>query len=160
MGILQIPIKTLKKHFLFLLIGSLSIGLLACGGGGGGSSGVAIPGMSQNNAGDGIGLLSVTFPKSVDQIEFYPSPPESAPLGQQIVFTFSGLVAGNVTSSSVLIYADAGQAYSGPLVLLEPTKNVILAKGTFDIHGNVVVFTPDLPKKEMNLKVLVKIRYM
>lgn len=143
------------KHFppyfqKYLLAASLlvgSIALVACGGGGG-SGGFSLG--SSGSAGS-ISLVSITFPKTVELADFYDSAPEAAPLSQQIVFTFSGPVQGKVTSSSIQITSNPGLDYNGPLVLYDPDKNMIMAKGTFEIYSNMVVFTPQLPKKTLNL---------
>ena len=117
----------------------------ACGGGG------SSHGSSSSKFGDGISLVSIDFPKSVDLKEYYDSPPQAAPLSQQIVFTFSGPVQGPVDASSILIYSEVGLDYDGPQVLFDPVKNLLLAKGTFQFHANMVVFTPQLPKTTMQL---------
>lgn len=144
--------NTPLKRFLFIyeilfLVTMLFLASLlfsGCGGGGSSSSGPMDPA-------DSISLVSISFPKDVTLSEFYDSPPQDAPLSQQVVFTFSGPVQGDVTSSSILITSDPGLNYTGPLVLFDQAKYLVWAKGTFEVFSNVVVFTPILPKKKMNL---------
>ena len=123
--------------------------LSACGGGGGGSGGDAATG-GQGSA-SGISLLSITFPEDLGFTSFYSSAPVGAPLSQQILFTFSGPVKGTVDSSSLMIYADPGQNYSGPLVLFDSEKNLVLGHGDYEVMGNMVVFTPSLPASGIDL---------
>ena len=128
-----------KNHLSAVLILLL---LTGCGGGGGSSSDTSFTGQ-----GEGIRLLSITFPERVDLEDATANPPADAPLSQQVIFTFSGLVQGEVSASSILIHADPGLYYSGPKVYLDPARNIVLAKGEFTVLSNLVVFTPNLPKK-------------
>lgn len=137
---MKISLSAGGYNYPYILV-ALVLVLAACGGGssGGGSHS------------GGIHLVSITFPIEMGYPGIYGAPPESAPLSQQIVFTFSGLVKGPLTSSSILITSDPGLDYSGPHVLYNPEKHLIEAKGTFDIFSNIIIFTPNLPKKKMNL---------
>ena len=132
--------------FFCLLLFLLSLLFGGCGGGSSGGSGRKL------YDADAISLVSVSFPEDLNLTEFYGSPPENAPLSQQIVFTFSGPVLGDVTSSSISITSDPGMNYTGPIVLLDQTKYLLRALGDFEVHSNVVIFTPKLPKKKMDLE--------
>lgn len=119
------------------------LALLAMGCGGGGSI--------ESPPGGGIALLSITFPKYTDLKETLPAPPSGAPLSQQVVFNFSGPVSGEVSSRAIQILGDPGASYSGPDGLLDKTKWVLPARGTFQVEGNRIVFTPFIPIREIDL---------
>jgi hypothetical protein len=139
-----------ERRFLYFPLVLLTALLLTACGGGGGGSGSAVTG--QSGTAGGIELISITFPEYVGMTGNLKSPPEQpTPLSQQIVFTFSGPVEGPVTTSSILINAPATSAYEGPQVLLDPQKNLINALGKMETYSNVVVFTPEIPLKDINL---------
>jgi hypothetical protein len=118
----------------------LAMAVTGCGGGG-----------SSQSSNEGMALVSITFPEKTDLSGATTSPPFMAPLSQQVVFTFSGEVQGDVSSNAIRIYADPGEEYKGPVFALDATKNLIPARGTFEKLSNVVVFTPYIPIKEINL---------
>lgn len=133
-----------KLSLLFFIIS-----LMGCGGGSGGAAPM-----------DGIALLSITFPGCTDLTGATPIPPSDAPLIQQVVFTFSGLVQGPVSSNAILITATPEADYSGPEIALDKSKNVIPARGTFEIFHNIVVFTPFIPTGEIDLSLNAKTEHV
>ncbi len=122
--------------------------LSSCGGGGGGGGG------GHGGAGyKGQTLTSITFPEYTDLSGATKTPPANVPLSQQVLFTFSDPVAGDVHSGNILINANPGLDYQGPDVALDGTKNLIVARGTYEIMDNVVVFTPYIPTGEIDLSI-------
>ncbi|MHC4945495.1 MAG: hypothetical protein ACYTG7_20985, partial [Planctomycetota bacterium] len=117
--------------------------LLLTGCGGGGGSGASTR--------DGIALSSITFPTSSDWSSASSMPPVHAPLSQQIVFTFTGKVKGDITMNAFHIFAEPGSEYQGPEIALNETKNIIEARGILDVIQNVVIFTPYIPSDEIDL---------
>ncbi len=119
-----------------------------CGGGGGGSgsTGFSMPG------GDNIALMAITFPLVIEEIDNAPAtPPEEAPLSQQVVFVFSGAPQGNPGYKSLQIYADVNAGYDGPEVVLDKERNIVPARGTWEKRGSIVVFTPYYPTLPIDL---------
>ncbi|MHC4945081.1 MAG: hypothetical protein ACYTG7_18855, partial [Planctomycetota bacterium] len=139
---------SIRFNLIFMLAALCSmLAFWSCGGGGGSSgSGVAFSG-----DGSSISLVSITFPESIDLGSSHENPPPSAPLTQQVVFTFSGPVAGEVTESAISISATPTTVYNGPTILYDPDKNLVRAQGEFAVFSNVVVFTPRIPTKEVDL---------
>lgn len=130
--------------FLTFAIASLAIG---CGGGGGGGSGTGSSGHDIH----GIALQSISFPKNMDLTGGEVALQYGVPLTQQVVLTFSNTVEGVVDTNSIQIYSDAGTSYSGPKAVLDDTKNRVMARGTFDVFHNKVVFTPYVPTHPIDL---------
>jgi len=121
---------------------ALIIILSACGGGGG----------SNDSTPDaGITLLSITFPLGTNPNHAPNNPPLMAPLSQQIVFTFNAEVKGKIDPDAILISADPGLYYHGPSAVLDQVKNMIVARGTFDVIDNLIVFIPFIPLGEIDL---------
>ncbi len=104
------------------------LALSGCGGGGGGSGGSF----------DAHGkLLSVEFPDPSDvNTEPTDTPPASAPLLQQVVFTFDANPDPNTISTSSIQIHDAG-GFPVP--------------GRFVVQGPVVTFTPQLPTRAVTV---------
>ncbi len=50
-----------------------------------------------------------------------------------------------------MITAAPGDTSTGPLLLLDQSKNLIKAKGSLEVFSNLIVFTPVLPLKEIHL---------
>ena len=104
------------------------IAATGCGGGGGSRS----SGISSHGA-----LLSVEFPDPTDvNAEPTDTPPGAAPLLQQIVFTFDERPDPNDVGSSTLQIRD---------------ENGFPVPGTFDVDGEVVTFTPQLPTRPITI---------
>ncbi len=131
---------------LFLLLPLLTFEMSCGGGGGGGGSSHSTGGQQY----DPVSLLSITFPDKVNLSGATTIPPQSAPLSQQIVFTFSGVPAEPISSSSIAIYAAVGNDYAGPESVLDQDNNVVPARGDFEVFDNIVVFTPDLPLRDID----------
>jgi len=104
-------------------------------------------------------LLSIKFPASTDLTGAVTTPPPAAPLGQQVIFTFSAVpdvpgevvVGGPPGYEALAIYADAGLDYTGPLCALDEATGTIPARGTYERIGRTVVFTPSFPLKPIDL---------
>jgi len=135
----------------FLSVVIFSIALMGCGGGGGGGEAPETGGLVSGTS-EGIKLLKITYPTSTGLTGGSEEPPIAAPLSQQIVLTFSGNVEGPVTSSGVQINATPELDYNGPKVALDKTKNLIVARGDYEILGNLIVFTPYMPITNLNLE--------
>jgi hypothetical protein len=129
-----------------------------CGGGGGGGSG----GSSSSGTlpgGGGIVLMSITFPEWTDLSGATTAPEPGRPLGQQVVFTFSGIpdcVENLVISeppgySALQIYAPFESDYYGPEAVVDLDRNTIPARGTYERFDNKIVFTPFFPTEEIDL---------
>lgn len=146
MGMLYSQSATREAFFSLAACILILLGLTACGGGS--SSGSPETAASFHEA---TTLISITFPENVDLTESTDVPPMNAPLSQQIVFTFSRPVEGDVDISSILIYSELEADYSGPTIVVDPEKNIIKARGTFEVISNVVIFQPYLATREINL---------
>jgi len=142
--------------FAFLFASTL---LFSAGCGGGGGSGGGGGGLGQQNDGDGISLKSITFPAWTDLTGATTVPPTAAPLGQQVVFTFTGVPDGSdlvvidesAVYDSLQIYALLTGDYLGPDVIVDWDRNIIPARGTFERIGETVVFTPYFPSESIDL---------
>jgi hypothetical protein len=95
---------------------------VACGGGGGGSSAYDAHGV----------LLSVSFPDSSGAGGDESNAPDEAPLVQQVVFKFSGRPDPNLVDRLSLPIADAAG---------------LAVPGRYDVEGDTVTFTPQLPTR-------------
>jgi len=144
--------STFSKLHAWLLGMTLAFALLAgCGGGGGGGGvvGNTVP----EGGGDGITLNSITFPAKTDLTGGSTNPPLSAPLAQQVVFTFSGIpempqkivIDQPKAFTGLQIYAVLESDFSGPESVVDFDQSVIPARGIFERFDNVVVFTPYFP---------------
>jgi hypothetical protein len=110
-----------------LLATVTALALAGCGGGGGSSSHYS----SHAN------LLSVTFPDPSSVNQTSPdTPPQAAPLLQQIVFTFDGSPDPNTVGSNTLQIRDSS-GFPVP--------------GGFVVDGMVVTFTPQLPTQAVTI---------
>jgi len=142
--------KPAETGFLtWLALSALLVGLTGCGGGGGG--GGALSGGSGSTPSEGITLLSITFPETVDLTGGSIYPPPAAPLSQQVVFTFSGPPEGTIGPRSIVIYADVGSDYAGPESVIDFDTNTVPARGIYEVFDNIVVFTPLLPTQTIDL---------
>ncbi len=142
-----------SRLFHFILFASVFsvFGLISgCGGGGGGggssASGTFFPGEGE------VALMAVLYPEILGDLEGgSTSPPESASLGQQVVFKFSGEPEGMPGYNSLQIYAEAGSDYSGPESVLDRDRNIVPGRGVWEKIGNLVVFTPYVPTVPIDL---------
>jgi len=136
----------MRRTVLFLFAAGLLSLAAGCGGGGGGGGG----GTSSSLPGgpDGITLMSITFPDSTNLTGATPNPPSSAPLGQQVIFTFSDVPEG---PDEVIVDLVLEDGYDGPDVIVDFDKNVIPARGTFEKLDNLIVFTPYFPTEPFDL---------
>ena len=133
--------------------------LCSCGGGGGGGSGGVGTGAQAD--GDGIILESITFPAWTDLTGATQSPPAGGPLGQQVIFTFSGTPDGPArveieepaVYDSLQIYALLDSNFTGPDLAVDRDRSIIPARGVYERMGNRVVFTPYFPVEEINFSV-------
>src|SRR5262245_58053988 len=96
--------------------------LVGCGGGGGGSASYDAHGT----------LLSISFPDSSDPGGDESTAPDDAPLVQQVVFRFSGRPDPNLVDRLSLPIADAAG---------------LAVPGRYDVDGDTVTFTPQLPTR-------------
>ena len=111
------------------LLALLALGGLAGCGGGGGSSGGAYDSHGK--------LLSIEFPDPSDvNPEPTDTPPGTAPLLQQVVFTFDHRPDPNNVGSSTLQIRD---------------ESGFPVPGTFDVEDEVVTFTPQLPTRPITI---------
>jgi len=142
--------------FVFLMASALLFSA-GCGGGGGGGGGSG--GVGQQSNGEGIVLMSITFPARTDLTGETTQPPSSAPLGQQVIFTFSGVPDGadlvviekSTVYDSLQIYALLTADYLGPDIIVDRDRNLIPARGTFERIGKRIVFTPYFPSDSINM---------
>ena len=146
-----------KAAIVFLMASALLF-LAGCGGGGGGSGGGG-GGLGQQSNGEGISLLSITFPAWTDLSGETTQPPASAPLGQQVIFTFSGVPDGenlvviekSAVYDSLQIYALLTADYLGPDIIVDRDRNIIPARGAFEKIGKKIVFTPYFPSESIDM---------
>jgi len=118
--------------------------------------GVKIPEVGDDQR---VVLLSITFPASTDLTGATTTPPAAAPLAQQVVFTFSNppdvpattVVASPPGYEALQICADPGPGYDGPLCVLDTATNTIPARGTYELRGRSVIFTPSFPRLPIDL---------
>src|SRR5262245_58116115 len=104
-----------------LIFGSVAL-LGACGGGGGPSS---------SSFDRSASLQTITFPDPTGvNPEATDSPPQNAPLVQQVVFTFNGRPDPNRVSTTTVQVRD---------------ENNLPVDGTFTVSGSTITFTPTLP---------------
>ena len=140
-----------KRCWLSLFLLCSLFGLISgCGGGGGGggssASGTFFPGEGE------VALMAVLYPEILGDLEGgSTSPPESASLGQQVVFKFSGEPEGMPGYNSLQIYAEAGSDYSGPESVLDRDRNIVPGRGVWEKIGSLVVFTPYVPTVPIDL---------
>jgi len=134
---------------------SAAVLLTGCGGGAGsGGGGSRTPGSEE-----GVLLTEISFPESSDLTGATTTPPRSAPLGQQVIFTFSDvpdcpdevIVDLIYVGGFIKIYALIPSNYSGPELVVDRSNNTIPARGIFERIGNLVVFTPFLPTAPLDL---------
>jgi len=136
--------------FLFAILSS-------CGGGGSGGGGGG--GQGAQGGGEGIILNSITFPAWTDLSGATQTPPAGGPLGQQIIFTFSGAPDGPArieilepaVYASLQVYALLDSNYTGPDGAVDHDRAIIPARGVYERMGNRVVFTPYFPVEEIDL---------
>ena len=148
------PLSCRARFLCIISVAIVAVLAAGCGGGGGSSGGVT---GALFSSGDGIALASITFPKYTDLTGATKNPPESAPLTQQVVFTFTGKIQGDVSSGSIHISAKPGADYLGPDAALDKIKNIIPARGTFEVMNNVIVFTPYIPTSNIDFSTNAKL---
>jgi hypothetical protein len=106
-----------------------------------------------------IKLKAIEFPAWTDLSGLTTTPPQSAPLAQQVVFRFSA--GPNVPEKTTIteppgygaltIYAELPADYTGPDCVVDWSTNTIPARGTWEKSGKTVVFTPSFPRLPIDL---------
>jgi len=159
MTFIELPLN--HRVLPFLLLITLSCIVMGCGGGGGGGGSGGGGGGQQGGTGGqgGILLTEISFPTSTNLTGATSDPPTDAPLGQQIIFTFSDVpdcpdrivIDDPKVFDALKVYALVPSGYNGPDVVVDMDTSTIPARGIFEKIGNLIVFTPFFPTEPLSL---------